>query len=272
MSGALTGTATSDTTSGLILSGTNGPGVLDLTGTNTYKGATTINSGATLEAGGSGSVSSLSGSLNNTSGVTVNSGGTLLFGTSDQINHSATVALSGGTLAVARTGSSNSLQGNVETMGALTLSARSTIDFGSGTSGDHNELIFSTFSAPGTVLTVSDWLAGSTYSQSSPSDTGSNDELLFGTGNGSYSLSTGQLAEIQFYVNGSEYQAIQFNYNGYDEVAPGTVVVPEPSTVFAALCLLGLLGWRGRRRFQELVGRSMVTFQTSSFGYKGPHF
>ncbi len=63
-----------------------------------------------------------------------------------------------------------------------------------------------------------------------------------------------QLAGIQFYGdNGSPFAtgAHQISFSGYTELVP----VPEPTTVFGALALLGLAGWRERRRIAGLCKR-----------------
>ena len=92
-----------------------GAGVLELSGSNSNTGATTV-SGGTLD---------VSGTLTATTGVTVNTGGTLLLSgaSGEQVSDTATVGLGGGTLAF------NHATNQIETLGALTLSVNSTLDF-----------------------------------------------------------------------------------------------------------------------------------------------
>jgi fibronectin-binding autotransporter adhesin len=230
-----------------------GTGIMMVTGANTYAGGTTINAG-TLIAAGSGTATLGTGSLNNTASVTVNTGGTLLFGATDVINHSATVALNvGGTISM------QGLSNSFEKMGALTLGAGTgtmTINFGTGSG---NTLTFDSLNAAN--LTVTDTLSilnwtGSYYAAGATTDTGgaSQDRLLFTT-----DPTGAQLQYINFYNDSGA-----FIGNGIDilfasgtfgthEIAP----VPEPSTIFGSLCLLGLLGWSRRRQIQEL-GRTLV--------------
>jgi autotransporter-associated beta strand protein len=255
--GVLSGSFQNSDSLGLIM---NGTGTWTVSGLNSsLTGATTVNSG-TLDAAGSFTAASGHASLNSISGVTVNSGGTLLFGTSDQINHSATASLGGGTLAVAR----GSGSGFSETMGALTLTAGSTIDFGAYTGTPKlNTLTFASFSdSSNYALSIIDWY-GSKYSGTadttvSDTDNTSDDKLLFST-----QLTNAQLSDITFTIGSNTYNALEFA-NGLNwEIAPSMTAVPEPSTVFSAVCLLGLIGWRGRRRLQELVGMSIVSFGPS---------
>ena len=95
--------------------------------------------------------------------------------------------------------------------------------------GTGSSLTFSSFSASSpTVLNVYNW------------DT--NDHLYFGSAPSSN---------------------ITFNFYGGTPQAPGTLltnasyeVVPEPSTVLASLGLVGMIGWRERRRISALLRRT----------------
>jgi autotransporter-associated beta strand protein len=241
-SGTISGAEGSGITNTLggVISGTGaviqtGAGTTILSNTDTYSGKTIVNAG-TLK---------ITGSANSTTGITVNTGGTLLFGASNAINNSATpIALAGGTLSM------QGLTGATETMGALTLSGNSVIDFGTGNS---NTLIFSSLSGltTGVTLTVLDW-TGNAYAAGSTTDTGSltQDRLLFVTNPG---LTSTQLSQILFYNdaggligNGLD---LSVGYMGKSEIAP----VPEPSTIFGALCLLALLLWNGRRQINDYL-------------------
>jgi autotransporter-associated beta strand protein len=219
-------------------------GTATLSQANTYTGATTINSG-TLKA-------AVSNAMGGTTSVAVNSGGTLLLGASSAIKSTAAMTLNGGTFEAGgfSQGSSN---GTTATsgLGALTLSANSTLDFNTGTGatiGEHNVIAFSsvgTFTT-GVTLTIDDW--DGSYGSADGSAAGSSDDALYIGG----ALSMAQLADIQFYnaANGKDYAAAQA---GNGEVYGTLTVVPEPSTIFAALALFGFVGYRERRRLASLL-------------------
>ena len=198
-------------------------GTLTLTGANTFTGATTINAG-TLEAGAASA-------LGLTASIAVNTGGTLLLsGSGDRVNDSASITLNGGTF---NTG------GLSETVGTLTLTDNSIIDFGSGTS----TLSF----ADSTGL----WTTGKTLSiwnwSGTPVAGGGTDQLRF-TSNG---LNATQLGQINFFSdNGVTQISITpaFSANGFVGSFGEVVPVPEPSSVATVMGLLGLVGWRERRK------------------------
>ena len=215
-------------------------GTMTLTGVNTFSGSTTINAG-TLEAGAAGA-------LGSTSAVTVNTGGTLLLsGSGDRVNDSAAITLSGGTF---NTG------GLSETVGTLTLSDDSIIDFGGGAS----TLSFANSSgitwATGKTLSIWNW-------SGTPVDGGGTDQLRFAS-NG---LTTTQLGQINFYsgagtglltgVFGNDF------VGGVGEVVP----VPEPSGVATVMGLLGLVGWRERRKVRaaRAAGRVARAYASKFF-------
>ena len=238
--GTLTSTTTFDVRAGSVsaklggsvgLTKTTG-GTVTLSAANTYTGATNIaTSGGTLSA-------AADGALGGTSGITVNSSGTLLLagaGATDRVNNSAALALAGGTLSM------QGLSGASETLGALTLSADSTIDFGTG---DTNSLTFSSVSLGLFHLAVTHW-TGTYYTAGETTDHGpaSEDRLLFS----SLSLTGAELAQISFYNDAGVFIGTgkQISFGGTPEIVP----VPEPATIFGALALVGLAGWRERRRF-----------------------
>jgi hypothetical protein len=187
--------------------------------------------------------------------VTVNTGGTLLFSSTDAINHSATVAVNGGTISM------QGLSGASEKMGALTLgTGNSTINFGTG-NGSSNTLTFASLSglSATNTLTILYW-TGSAYSPGSTTDTAgatAQDHLLFST---DPSLNSSQLADISFYDDSGNFIGngadLSFGFGGTPEIA-AVSAVPEPSTIFGGFCLVGLLGWRNRRRILE-VGRHLA--------------
>ncbi len=201
-----------------------GTGTLTLSGANTFTGATTVNNGTLILATSSGSA------LGSTTSVTVNSGGTLLLGAINQINNSATMILNGGTFAK---GDQYEGTASAAGIGALTLTlGGSHIDFGTGTVG---VLTFASFTPGSYTLAIDNWtgVLGQVGS-------GSTDRLIFN------SDQTANLSTFQFagYAPG----AIQFNLgSGFYEVVPVTAV-PEPSTWFAGLLTVGVVGWSLRRR------------------------
>jgi len=217
--------------SGIISGSTNadllktGAGVLELTNTaNTFTGNTLIQQG-TLRAAGSGGAA-----LGTTGNVSI-SGGTLLLGADNQINDSANLILGGGTLDL---GGLSEGSASTEGLGALILSVTSTIDYGT-LDFLANDLRFRSAGARtgGAALQITDFDFGT-------------DRLLFSTGTiGNFTATYGQ-GDVSF--NGiTGYNAISFG--GGFEVVP----VPEPATIFGALGLLGLVGYRERRRFFPLA-------------------
>jgi autotransporter-associated beta strand protein len=199
-----------------------------------YAGATTI-SGGKLEA-------AVEGALTNTSSITVNAGGTLLLsGSGNRISDTAPFTLAGGTL---DTG------GLSETLGALTLTADSVINLGSGASiltfADSSASSWGSFR-----LSIYNW-SGTTFTG------GGTDQLRF-TGNG---LTTAQLGQIDFFSGTTLDSKISITgafpanafVGGMGEVAP----VPEPSTVMAAIGLLGLTGLGARLRHRASPASSIA--------------
>lgn len=205
-----------------------GGGTLTLSGTNTFSGATNIVAG-TL-------VASAANALQSTSSVTVNNGGTLLLagsGSINRVNNAAGLTLAGGTASMA------GLSGASETMASLTLTSNSTLDFGTGSS---NSFSFTSgiFGLATNTLAIRGWTG--------PIGSVSQDFLTYG-GSG---LSSTELANISFYDDSNVFlgtgQQISFGSPAF-QVYP----VPEPTTIFGALALVGLVGYRERRRLVGLV-------------------
>jgi hypothetical protein len=193
---------------------------LDPGTSNTFSGATAINSDATLLAQGDNA-------LAGTSGITVNTGGTLLLGgvgTTNIINNSAAINLNGGTFNTANLS---------ETVGTLTLSLSSVIDLANG-ANNPAILTFGNSSGTWTGLTLSIW--NWTGVDGVP---GGPDQLLFS----SFANIDTNLSSISFYSDSGSTllgNAIRIG----NEVLP----VPEPTGVAVGLALFGLAGWRERRR------------------------
>jgi autotransporter-associated beta strand protein len=238
----LTLTGNSTTTNTMAVSITDGPTLSDaasltvstthwqLTNANTFTGATTVNSG-TLEA-------AAAGALGSTTSVAVNTGGTLLLsGTGNRINNAAAFNLNGGEL---DTGGTSEGTGTTIGLGALTLSASSIIDF----TGAAATLTFASGTYVSGVLSINNW---SGLASTAGID-GVNDRLIFAGDNTARLafLSAFNQSSILFGGFGSGYTALQFDTN-YFEVVP----VPEPSGLAVAASLLGLIGWRERRRAQQ---------------------
>jgi autotransporter-associated beta strand protein len=231
-----------DSAAGATSVAKTGAGEWNLTAANTYSGSTTVSAG-TLEAG-------VANALGGTTSVAVNSTGTLLLGASSAINSSATMTLAGGTFNAGGHSQGTAAHGasaDSAGLGALTLSANSTLDFGSGSTTSVIAFASAGTFSSNVKLTIDDW-NGTYGSADGTSNAGvSEDALYFGT---TASLTVAQLADIQFYNGSHDYAAAQAS-NG--EVYASTTVVPEPSTVFAALALFGFVGYRERRRVLLLM-------------------
>jgi autotransporter-associated beta strand protein len=218
-----------------------GLGTLQLTGNNSYTGATLI-SGGILELKNT-STTALSG----TSGLTINNSGTLLFSANNQLNQTtpASISLGGGT-GTPQINAGGVSQGTNATagIGALTLSSNSTIDM-TGNSLLHFGA--STAAATG-VLSILDWnglVTGNSLTGGS-----STDLLRFGTSNSNLSF----ISQIQFVdPNGvSGTFAAMFASGNPGEVVPDLATpVPEPSTWIGAALALLAVGLMTRKRFNR---------------------
>ena len=205
-----------------VVSGSNalektGSGTLELQGTNTFSGTTTINNGV-LRLDNSGG-----NALDATTPVTINSGGTLLFERANQVADTADLVLAGGTFSTA---------GFSESMDNLTLTATSTIDMGSGAS----ILNFSDGTHSAGTFTVKNWSGNFTVG-------GGTDQIIFAA-----SLDQAFLSKVFWNDLGK---------TGAKQLPSGEIVpIPEPSTVIGGI-FLGLVvagdicrRYRQRRRLE----------------------
>lgn len=195
-------------------------GVVSGTGGSINKvGAGTVNmtrsntfTGATVVSSGTLRLNSTTGgALASTASVTVSNTATLLVSSSGQVNDAAAVTLSGGTIAKG---------GGVinETFGALALSATSFVDFGAGT----GNFTFASYAPGAFKLTFQN----------------------FNVGN-SLTVTNGTFAASEF-----EFGSFDYSWSATPSGGFTITAIPEPSTVAAALGLLGLLGWPAVRRFR----------------------
>ena len=236
---AVLGVIQNSTTSSLVLSGSN-----------VYTGPTTVRAG-TLSVTNAGTAGGANGGTLGGTAVTVNTTGTLLLGASNALGTSTSVALAGGTFknggafnegsAVTTAGGSVTGGSNVAGMGALTLSATSTLDFGSS----HGTLVFASLSDPSNfTLNIANY--SNTHYNFATNTSGinaSDDRLIFSSDPAAY------LSDINF---GANKAATEISLGGgFYEV--GMTAVPEPGTVFAALLLVGFVGYRERRRLKGLI-------------------
>ncbi len=208
-----------------------GSGTTTLNSTNAYTGVTAVSNGTLL----------VSGSLSATTTVNITAG-TLLLGASNVINDAAAVNLGGGTF---NTG------GFSETLGALTLSATSTIDFGAGNA---NELTFTTLTLGSNNLNIWNWTATNLpiNADGGTAGDGLRDRLLFTTLG---TLSAGELSQIHFFSDAGSTglgDGRQISFGANQELVP----VPEPTTILGALALVGLVGYRERRRLAAVLRRA----------------
>lgn len=204
----------------------DGDGALVIAGSvnNTFTGATVVSDGSLVLSNSSGNA------IHSSTNITVNSGGTLVLGASNQIGDGVGLILSGGTFLV---GAANV----TEDLGTLTLTADSTIDFGNFGGTGFRQLTFDNsagISWTGT-LTITNWQGvANTSSQFT--------EIFFGVGG----LTTAQQGQIRFANQGN----VAGTLLGTGELVP----VPEPKIYVAAIALLGVVGWRERRRIAAIIG------------------
>lgn len=224
-----------------------GTGTQTFGGTSSYSGVTTVSSGQLIIG-----TTAAATSLPNTSSVMVSNSGSLLFGNNSSINTSAAVNVNGGGT-IGFTSGSTAISA---TAGSLTLqSGTAIVDFGSGSK--NNTLTFTSLAnlSSTATLDVFDWgnTSGNTYGigGNSATDSASNtlqDHLVLSAGIGTESVALG---DIYFYSGnttssgflGTGYE-LSFGGGVPEEIVP---TAPEPSTLFAGVCLVGLLAFSNRR-------------------------
>lgn len=236
-------TSTGAVTISSIITGANGftktgNGTLNLSGANTYIGATII-SGGTLVAAVNTLVS--------TSSVTVNSGGTLLLsGNGRHLGANSDVFLNGGTFNTGGFSEPTTTHTNAAAsyIGPLTLQATSTLDLATGSS-----IIAFTNSSTKTwtgTLNIYNWSGTALLGNGT-------DQVYFGTD--ATGLTVAQLNSINFYSdNGTTFLGTGIFAPDLDgEVIPTLVPVPEASTWVGAALALAAVGWTQRKRLRGLL-------------------
>jgi len=215
-----------------VLAGSNGlvksgNGTVALSASNSYSGATTVNSG-TLQA-------TASGALGNSTVIDVN-GGSFLVTAANAVNDNAAINLGGGRMAVSGNFSEN--------VGQLTLSADSIIDF----SGFSGVLRFSGVGswASGANLAIWNW-SGTTHYGTQINNYNTPSNLVFTTVTSNL---TNNLANISFYSDsGNSFVGSGFEVSGFTGGGSQIIAVPETETYFYAVALLvGLVVQYLRRR------------------------
>ena len=216
-----------------VLAGSNGlvksgNGTVALSASNSYSGATTVNSG-TLQA-------AATGALANSTVINVD-GGSFLVTAENAVNDNADINLGGGRIAVS---------GNFEeNVGALTLSANSTIDF----SGFSGILRFSGLSwasgASNATLAIWNW-SGTTEWGTQINNYQNPSRLVFTS---SANLTPNDLAKINFYSD-SGFNSIGSGFIDSSFTGGGNLIiaVPETETYFSAVALLSGLVFQYLRR------------------------
>ena len=209
-----------------------GSGHVILSASNSYSGTTDVSGKLNLTA---------TGAAGATSQVTVENGGSLIFGTSSTptsgaLNPGATVQLAGGGSIITN--------GSVETIGTLTLIGlvgTGQLDLTSST----NSGVLLTLSGDGStwtsILNINSWSDGTNGTLT--------DEIA------ASNLTSGELSDITWTnvtYNGVTYGSLTGSVLVGGILTPTITAVPEPSTVFSGLLLLGLMGLTQRKQIGKL--------------------
>ncbi|MBE2180658.1 MAG: autotransporter-associated beta strand repeat-containing protein [Chthoniobacterales bacterium] len=215
------GSGTNNVFAGALVGGgaltKSGDGTVTLSGTNTHTGTTTV-SGGVLHLATSGG-----GGAASTTNVVVSTGAVLLISQGEQVNNSASVSLSGGTI---------TLSGAVsETFGDLAMSGDSFLNYG-GTEGAHF-IKFGSLTLNDFTLGISNFVLGNKL-QYSAAD-----------------YAEGEALANTFDFTSSADRGFSFNGGVFTITA-----IPEPSTIVAALGLLGVCLWPVRRRLLSCLSGS----------------
>ncbi len=193
---------------------------LELSGVNTYRGATTVSQGTLL----------VSGALQNTASLAISGGATVELAASNAINNAAPITLTNATFKV---------DSNVtENLGDLTIGeGNSTLQLGDG--GTIVKFADSSMNVWNGTLTILNW--------NGSSDGNGSDQIFFGD---SAILTAYQLADITFKFGTAD--GIGFESVGATQLSNGEVValaVPEPQTWTMLVGAMGVLLIFRRRGF-----------------------
>jgi autotransporter-associated beta strand protein len=205
----------------------DGAGTLQITGSSSFTGTTTINGGV-VEAAASNALAS-------TSEVIVNTGGSLLV-TADGALGANGITLNSTSTTVAGLAFNGTYNGS---LGVLTLSQDSIIDLGSGSVtaifsqiAGLNDYTLSIYNWTGTTL----WDGG---------DGNNTDQIYFGSG------ASAHLDRISFYSDfGNSFLGTGYQFSS-GSFANEVIPVPEPETYATAVLLLLGCGWLYVRRLRR---------------------
>ena len=230
---SFSGVISQGTAAGSLVSTT--PGVVTLSGPNTYTGGTTVNAGTLL-------INNATGSGTGTGAVVVGNGislnGTL--GGAGTIGGAVTVN-AGSTLAPGAAATPGTV--GMLTVGALTLAPGSTLAFDI-TSTSSKDLIQLT---PNGVLTLGGTLA---LNLPNTSSTGIDYSMPYIIASGVTGV-TGAFSSVTGY-DSTDYSA-NFSLDGMNNYDLSFTAVPEPSTWVGGVFLLGAMAWQYRRQGRRMV-------------------
>lgn len=188
----------------------SGPGTITLEQENNFSGTTTI-SEATVYL-------DVTDTLKSTTEVIIENGGTLIMKDEHAINNNADMELAGGTFTTG---------GHNQTLQTLTLSADSTINVGGTDSRvEFSDLIYT----DGVILTIDDYAHHEDY-------------IIFST------TVPEKFLENVYWADQGITGAIQLSSGRIIPIIPPPFAAPEPSTYFAGIASILLLGLRYFKKF-----------------------